>query len=141
LEVAPQRGKNIVPRNGVEGKGAIESAYTESTFAMTVDEPQPLPDFLGNLFWEYDFADLDRQEDHDLIVGRILTRGSWDAVRWLRREEGEEAIRGWIERTHGRPLDRRRLRYWQLVLDLPGDEVDAWLAAREPDVWERRTTG
>lgn len=107
---------------------------------MTVDDPQPLPDFLGNLFWEHDFADLDRREDHDLIVGRILTRGSWDAVSWLRREKGEEAIRQWIERTRGRALDRRRLRYWQLVLDLPADEVDAWLAAREPDVWGRRTS-
>lgn len=107
---------------------------------MTTDASQPLPDFLGNLFWEHDFADLDRREDHDLIVGRILTRGSWDAVSWLRREEGEEAIRRWIERTRGRALDRRRLRYWQLVLELPGDEVDAWLTAREPDIWGRRTS-
>jgi hypothetical protein len=50
-------------------------------------------------------------------------------------------VRDWIRQHRGRSLSRRQLRFWQLILDLPREEVDAWLEAREPDLWERRWAG
>lgn len=101
----------------------------------------PLPESLRGLFWEYDFDDLSWQEDRHLIFRRVLSAGPWETVQWLRRRAGDRAIREWIRENRGRPLSRRQLRFWQLVLDLPSEEVDAWLDAREGDPWERRTTG
>jgi hypothetical protein len=100
--------------------------------------PNPLPELLRGLFWEYDFEDLSWQEDRDLIFRRVLSSGPWESVQWLRRRAGDDAVRDWIRRHRGRSLSRRQLRFWQLILDLPPEEVDAWLEEREPDVWERR---
>jgi len=101
-------------------------------------DAEPLPESLRGLFWEYDFDDLSWSEDRDLVFSRVLSAGPWEAVRWLRRRAGDEALREWLRARRGRGLDRRQLRFWQLILELPGDEVDGWLAAREPDPWERR---
>lgn len=97
-----------------------------------------LPELLRGLFWEYPFDELSWEEDRDLVIGRVLARGPWETVQWLRREVGDEAVREWIERARGRGLSRRQLRFWQLILELPGEEVDGWLEEREPDVWEHR---
>jgi hypothetical protein len=102
---------------------------------------EPLPELLRGLFWEYDFDRLSWTSDRDLVLRRVLSEGPWEAVLWLRRRAGDEVLRQWILAHRGRGLDRRQLRFWQLILDLPGDEVDRWLAGREPDPWEHRCGG
>lgn len=102
------------------------------------DAKTALPEHLRELFWEYPFDELSWEEDRDLVIGRVLSRGPWETVQWLRQELGDEVVRGWIERALGRGLSRRQLRFWQLILELPPQEVDAWLEAREPDLWEHR---
>lgn len=104
-------------------------------------EPERLPEALRPLFWEYDFDLLSWQEDRDLVFERVLADGPWEEVRWLWRRVGDEALRQWLRARRGRPLSRRQLRFWQLMLDLPAAEVDGWLAARDPDPWERRCRG
>lgn len=44
-----------------------------------------LPEFLRPLFWEYRFGALSWEEDRDLITGRILSSGGWEAEVWLRK--------------------------------------------------------
>jgi hypothetical protein len=100
--------------------------------------PKGLPEQLRSLFWDCDFAQLDGQQDREFVIGRILESGSWQAVRWLRREAGDDAIRAWIERHRGRSLGREQLRFWQLLLDLPAETVDAWLRTPERTIWEAR---
>lgn len=102
---------------------------------------EPLPEALSGLFWEYDFDDLSWEEDRDLIFRRVLAAGSWDSVQWLRRRAGDAAVRDWLREHRGRSLSRRQLRFWQLILDLPAEEVDRWLEARGPDPWELRWAG
>lgn len=97
-----------------------------------------LPEELRGLFWEHDFDRLSLARDRDLIFRKVLADGPWPAVQWLRRQAGSDAIRLWIEERRGRPLSRKQLRFWQLILGLPPAEVDAWLAARENDPWEGR---
>jgi len=105
---------------------------TKSTY------PSKLPRSLRALFWDYDFATLAWESDRDLIVARVLTSGNWDAVTWLRSRLGNHALREWIERHHGGGLSPQRLRFWELILELPHRQVNAWLAANGRQVWDKR---
>ena len=86
-----------------------------------------LPEHLRPLFWDYDFDRLVWPASRDLVIARILQNGGDDAVRWLRDNLGDAELSGWIRQSRGQGLDPRRLRFWQLVLDLPSDEVEVWL--------------
>lgn len=100
--------------------------------------PSRLSRRLQPLFWDHDFARLSWEADSDLIVGRILTAGDWEAVRWLLRRLPKPALREWIECRRGAGLSARQLRFWELILGLPHRAVDAWLADPPRQLWEGR---
>jgi hypothetical protein len=97
-----------------------------------------LPPRLKPLFWDHRFARLTWEADLDLVVGRILAAGDWDAVRWLRRSLGDPAMRSWLRRRRGAGLSSRQVRFWELVLGLSHREVNAWLSDPGRQVWEGR---
>jgi hypothetical protein len=97
-----------------------------------------LPRRLRPLFWEYDFARLRWTKDADLIMGRILMSGDWEAMQWLRRRVAPSALREWIQRRRGRGLSARQLRFWELILGLPRREVNDWLRDPARRLWEER---
>jgi hypothetical protein len=97
-----------------------------------------LPQSLAPLFWEYDFDALSWQADADLVTLRILTSGDWQSVTWLRKQWGDDGLRRWLLARQGRGLDPKRLRFWELILDLPKKKVDAWVRKVEQDVWHQR---
>lgn len=99
---------------------------------------EPLPDRLAPLFWDHDPARLAWPADRALIITRVLAKGGLEAWRWLRRRVSDAELAAWIRRRRGRGLSRQRLRFWQLVLDLPAAEVDIWIAARAEDPWYDR---
>lgn len=99
---------------------------------------EPVPPSIAALFWEYSEGDLDLVEHRELALRRILSAGSWDDVGWLRQRLGDNAIRSWLESTAGRHLDRRSLRLWQVLLDLPVAQVDEWLRDPARRVWDAR---
>lgn len=98
-------------------------------------KPRP-PDFLEPLFWDVDFAALDRDADGEFILGRILAAGTLEDLRWARRSYGDEAIRTWIMGHAGRQLSGPQLRFWEAVIGLPEEQVAAWLATPERKIWE-----
>lgn len=100
-----------------------------------------LPEELRSLFWEHEFDRLSWTEDRDLIFRKVLADGPWPAVQWLRQQGGDDAIRSWIEEHRGRGLDKKQLRFWQLILELPAERVDGWLLERAGNPWERRCEG
>jgi hypothetical protein len=100
--------------------------------------PGRLPRRLRPLFWDHDFARLTWEGAADLIIGRILAAGDWEAVRWLLRRLPKPALRDWLERRRGAGLSARPLRFWELVLGLSRRRVDAWLADPARQVWEGR---
>ncbi|MBI4492721.1 MAG: hypothetical protein HY690_08030 [Chloroflexi bacterium] len=100
-----------------------------------------LPAHLEPFFWDYDFSSLRWESDRDLIIARILAVGDWEALQWLLRQEGKEGLREWIRARRGRGLDARRLRFWELVLDLPRREVNRWLRELRRDSWPGRSGG
>lgn len=102
------------------------------------DTSSELPEFLGSLFWDYGLEDLRWPADRDLLVSRILSAGDWQAVAWLRERIGDRQLRAWLTSRRGRGLDAKRLRFWELVLELPHQDVEAWLADMRRDAWGRR---
>jgi hypothetical protein len=97
-----------------------------------------LPEWLRSLFWDHDFSVLDWRQDRELVIGRVLEAGTWDAIQWLRRQAGDAALRDWILRHQGRCLSSEQIRFWELILDLPPETVDGWLQSPERRIWEDR---
>jgi hypothetical protein len=101
-------------------------------------EAVPLPPEVRSLFWEYGDRTVSLERDRDLVMGRVLSAGDWEALRWLRREVGDSALIEYLSRTEGRLLSPRQLRLWQALLDLPPDAVTDWITRPARQVWDRR---
>ena len=97
-----------------------------------------LPVRLKPLFWEYNFSDLSWEEDQDLVIGRILSTGEWESIKWLLDRLGRIELRRWIVDRRGRGLEPRQLRFWEVVLGIPHRQVTAWIALGDP-AWLGRT--
>lgn len=93
---------------------------------------------LRRYFWDVDAESLSWEHDRPFIVRRLLREGGWDATRWLRRRMTDPELRDLILRMEGRGMDPKRLRFWELLLDLPVDRVNAWVAAARRDPWHDR---
>jgi hypothetical protein len=50
----------------------------------------------------------------------------------------DEELRQWLQRRRGAGLSSRHLRFWELILELPRREVNAWLAQPGRQAWEGR---
>lgn len=105
------------------------------------DASDRLPETLRPFFWDTDFEQVSWRDHRDYVVRRVLSAGTWDAIRWLRGQIGDVELRQWIEQHEGRGLSSRQLRFWEVILDLPGDRVDAWLASGGRRLWEGRGRG
>lgn len=100
---------------------------------------EPVPGWLTSYFWDVDVAGVDAIVHEDFVIGRMLSIGSLDALRWVRRRYGDDAIRAWILRHEGRQLSSPQLRFWETVIGLPAGLVESWLARPERRLWEGRT--
>ena len=100
--------------------------------------PGRLPRHLRPLFWEYNFAQLTWEADANLIIGRILTEGGWEAIQWLRRRLSDPDLKDWLERRRGAGLSARQIRFWELVIALSHRKVNAWLKDPGRQLWEGR---
>ena len=115
---------------------------------MPLDSPpEDLSALLRRYLWEYDPGKLSWEGSRHIIITRLLQSGGWDAVVWLRAHVSDQELRDLLIRRRGRGLNPERLRFWELILDLPRERVDEWVAAaranpryqRETDsVWSRR---
>jgi hypothetical protein len=93
---------------------------------------------LKSLFWEYDFQSLSWERDGHFITKRILTHGGLWAWDWLRDQIGDAALREWLLNNNGAGMEPRRLRYWELILDLPDQEVNRWVSLQTNTPWGKR---
>jgi hypothetical protein len=97
-----------------------------------------LPKYLKPYFWDYSFSKLSLKTDRDLIIRRVLTNGSWNAILWLRKQIGDAEIREWLITHHGRGLSARQLRFWELIYDLPTPQVNEWVSFAQSTPWDNR---
>ncbi len=72
------------------------------------------PDAVKKLFWEVDPSGVDVVKHRDYVLERVITRGGWNAMKWLRRVYNLETIGGFLLRKGSR-LDPRDLAYWALI--------------------------
>ena len=98
----------------------------------------PLPRFVRELFWEYGTARITYPKDRHLITKKVLAEGSWDAIRWLRRQIGDNGLRSWIIDHEARGLSPEQLRFWQLVLSLDASKVNRWIEIKKRNPWYAR---
>jgi hypothetical protein len=94
-----------------------------------------LPAELKPLFWDHDFHRLRWEKDRDLIIGRLISHGDWNAL--ILRRKGFCCLREWLLSKRSR-LGSRQLRFWELILELPRHKVNEWLKDKGRMVWERR---
>ncbi len=113
---------------------------------MTIDNSQtvstlnniPLP--LYSLFWEYDPKTLDVMKHADVIIARIMERGGWTAMDWLRQTYSQERLVAFLEARGKCILPPRELNYWAFICDIPPETRELWVqhARRTSDVWRNR---
>ncbi len=97
-----------------------------------------LPKSLRPYFWDYPFEKLSWEADRELVIHRLLSSGPWEAITWLRKQAGDEALRQWLIDHRGRGLSPRQLRFWSLLFGLPKKQADAWVRAAKSGTWSRR---
>lgn len=92
----------------------------------------------GRLFWDHPGRRVRLDRDRDLVVRRIAAEGGLREIRWLRARLTDEAIAEVLVRTQARGLSPRRIRFWQLLLDLPASLADPWVREARAGDWARR---
>jgi squalene cyclase len=73
-----------------------------------------LPDQVRHLFWEVSPGDVDLERHRDYVLERVMSRGGWDAMRWLRATYRRSAIADFLRRR-GERLTPRDRAYWSLI--------------------------
>ena len=94
-----------------------------------------LPASTAWLFPEYTFDKMDDEGYADVIIERILERGTWSEINWLFETYGEQAVRDWVRQRGFRALTRRSFALWQLVLGIKRYRAPAWARAAKMDPW------
>jgi hypothetical protein len=89
-----------------DGRGRL---WYSSAVAATV-----LPEHVRHLFWEVSPDDVDLELHQDYVLERVMSRGGWDAMRWLRAAYPRDAIADFLRRRGDRLTPRDRA-YWALV--------------------------
>jgi hypothetical protein len=75
---------------------------------------QPLPEAVRILLWEVEADTVDLERHRDYVMERVMARGSWEAMRWLRRAYSREQIADFVTRK-GKELAPRDEAYWALI--------------------------
>jgi len=91
---------------------------------------------LASVLWDVDPARVSLARHRQFLIRRVLSRGTWAQITWLRARVGDEALRSTIVRTHAKDLTRRQARFWQVILGLDAAEVSVWLASPMRRLWE-----
>ena len=130
-------GYGKAPCQAAGGSGSHDLQwYIEGV--TTPRSTRTLPEGLHRFFWDVDADRIDWSDWREFIIGRLLRSGDRPAVQWLLSQVGEADLARWLHTHRGGGLSPQRLRYWQLMLDLPEPEVDAWIARTKGESWGSR---
>jgi hypothetical protein len=73
-----------------------------------------IPKSFEALFWDVDPETVQLTMHADYVIERIMSRGTWDAMGWLRSAFDEPTLADFLLRK-GERLPPRERAYWQLV--------------------------
>ncbi len=85
-----------------------------------------LPSSTAWLFPEYRFNQMNSGDYVNVIVERILGRGSWAQIRWLFDRYDRPIIAQWVQRHGYRRLDKRAFHYWRWMLGITEYRKPPW---------------
>jgi hypothetical protein len=79
------------------------------------------PEDIERLFWDVDPRSVDLARHRDYVMERVMSRGGWTAMRWLRQAYSKAQMADFLLRKGARRLAPRELAYWSLIagVDLP----------------------
>ncbi|MFI5307313.1 MAG: DUF6922 domain-containing protein [Polyangiales bacterium] len=79
-----------------------------------------IPEEVTRLFWDVDPESVDLAQHSNYVMERVMSRGGWAAMLWLRRVYSAEELADFLLRKGAR-LAPRDLAYWCVVtgLELP----------------------
>jgi hypothetical protein len=73
-----------------------------------------IPVAVSRLFWDVLSDAVDLETHRDYVIERVMSRGGWEAMKWLRTTYPQATLASFIERKGSR-LAPRELAYWALV--------------------------
>jgi hypothetical protein len=85
--------------------------------AMSDRVASAFPDGVAHLFWDTDPSGIDLVRHRDYVMERVMSRGGWVAMRWLRRTYSPEEMADFLCRK-GHRLAPRELAYWAVIAGL-----------------------
>jgi hypothetical protein len=81
--------------------------------------PTPLPPEVTQLLWEHDAAAVSLETHSLLILERVMTRGSLNAMRWLWATVPHATLQAYVEGPGLRSLPPREAVFWRTMLGVP----------------------
>ncbi len=94
-----------------------EVRWREGGAAWWYDEVM-LPESVTRLLWDVDPAAIDVEPDRALIMERVMSRGTWEAMCWLRATYSQAQLAEFVLGRGARVLSPRDLSYWALMADV-----------------------
>lgn len=84
-----------------------------------------LPPDVVRLLWDVDPAslDLNRAADRDLVMERVMARGTLAAMRWLRSRFSKGELASFVQSKGRSRLAPRDLAYWALITGVPATQA------------------
>lgn len=81
----------------------------------------PFPEDVERLFWDVDPRSVDLVRHRDYVMERVMSRGGWAAMTWLRQVYSKEEMADFLRTKGVRRLAPRELAYWSLIagIELP----------------------
>jgi hypothetical protein len=76
-----------------------------------------LPNHIAALFWEVDSTTVELDAHRDYVLERVMVRGGWEAMKWLRRTFDRDQIASFLKRRGSR-LPPRELAYWATMIGI-----------------------
>jgi uncharacterized protein DUF6922 len=86
---------------------------TTVTFLAIMPGAEIPPEVL-RLFWDVDPATIDLGNHADYVMERVMARGGWVPMKWLRSTYSKDAIADFLARK-GASLAPREHAYWALI--------------------------
>ena len=96
---------------------------------MTWDS-NALPASVRRLFWDIELSDLQLDAHSDYVLERVMQKGGYEAMMWLRRAYTVEVMAEFLRRKGERLAPRERA-YWHVIAGLervlePGGGRPRW---------------
>jgi len=117
----------------------MERVVMEKIEENLVDSTR-IPESLFGLFWELEPETIHIVRHGDFVMGRIMERGNWEAMRWLLKTYSKKQLASFLKKRGRRILPPRELNYWSLITGIAKEKRTEWVReSRENNsVWSAK---